>query len=116
MGKNKELGQEGEQLAEDYLKKNGWEILDKNYRYSHSEIDLIGKKDGLLVFFEVKTRTNTTYGMPEDFVDEKKAESVIRAANHFVEIMNWHGNIRFDIISIVKKVEMELEHIEDAFY
>ena len=54
--------------------------------------------------------------MPEDFVDKKKAESVIRAANHFIEVNEWHGNIRFDIISIVKKMETELEHIEDAFY
>jgi len=116
MGKNKELGQEGEQLAADYLNKNGWEVLEMNYRYSHSEVDLIGQKDGLLVFFEVKTRTSTAFGMPEDFVDEKKAESVIRAANHYIEALNWQGNIRFDIISIVKKKEMELAHIEDAFY
>lgn len=116
MGKNKELGQEGEQLAKEYLQKNGWDILETNYRFSHSEIDLIGKKDGFLVFFEVKTRTNTTYGLPEDFVDEKKAAFVIRAANHYIEEVKWQGNIRFDIISILKKVEMELAHIEDAFY
>jgi putative endonuclease len=116
MGKNKELGQEGEQLAADYLNKNGWKVLEMNYRHSHSEVDLIGQKDSLLVFFEVKTRTSTAFGMPEDFVDEKKAASVIRAANHYIEESNWQGNIRFDIISIVKKKEMELEHIEDAFY
>ena len=116
MSKNKELGQEGEQLAADYLKKNGWEILKMNYRHSHSEVDLIGQKDDLLVFFEVKTRTNTAFGMPEDFVDEKKAESVIRAANQYIQESDWKGNIRFDIISIVKKKGMELEHIEDAFY
>jgi putative endonuclease len=116
MGKNKELGQEGEQLAADYLKKNNWKVLEMNYRYSHSEVDLIGQKDQLLVFFEVKTRTNTAFGMPEDFVNEKKAESVIRAANHYVEQINWEGNIRFDIISIVKKDDFELTHIEDAFY
>jgi putative endonuclease len=116
MGKNKELGEQGEQMAADYLKKKGWHILELNYRYSHSEIDLIAKKDGLLVFFEVKTRTSTTYGMPEDFVDKKKAEFIIRAAEHYMHQTDWHGNIRFDIISIVKRGEMELKHIEDAFY
>jgi putative endonuclease len=116
MSKNKELGEEGEQMAADYLKKNGWSILELNYRYGHSEIDLIAEKDGLLVFFEVKARTNTTYGMPEDFVNDRKAEFIIRAAEHYVRQADWHGNIRFDIISIVKKEVMELKHLEDAFY
>jgi putative endonuclease len=116
MGKNKELGIEGERMAADYLKKNGWEIVAMNYRYSYSEIDLIGKKDDVLVFFEVKTRTNTSFGMPEAFVDDKKIEYILRAANHYIETTDWRGNIRFDIISIIKKAEVELDHIEDAFY
>lgn len=116
MGKNKELGQEGEQMAADYLKKNGWQIREMNYRHRRSEIDLIASKDGLLVFFEVKTRTNTTFGLPEDFVDEKKAQNIVRGAEQYIEENDWKGNIRFDIISIIKKADMELEHIEDAFY
>lgn len=116
MGKNKELGQEGEQMAADYLKKNGWVIHETNYRYSRSEIDLIASKNKLLVFVEVKARTNTRYGMPEDFVDEKKAENIIRGAEHYIRETDWNGNIRFDIISIIKKEDMELQHIEDAFY
>lgn len=116
MGKNKELGQEGEQVAADYLKKKGWRILEMNYRFSYSEIDIIAEKDGLVVFIEVKTRTNTSFGMPEDFVNDKKVQFIIRAADHYIQQHDWHGNIRFDIISIIKKREMELEHIEDAFY
>jgi putative endonuclease len=116
MGKNKELGQEGEQMAADYLKKNGWQIREMNYRHRRSEIDLIASKDGLLVFFEVKTRTNTTFGLPEDFVDDKKAQNIVRGAEQYIEENDWQGNIRFDIISIIKKADMELEHIEDAFY
>ena len=54
--------------------------------------------------------------MPEDFVDDKKVQSIMRAADHYIEDNDWHGNIRFDIISIVKKVGMELRHIQDAFY
>ncbi|MCK5467501.1 MAG: YraN family protein [Cyclobacteriaceae bacterium] len=116
MSKNKELGQEGEQLAADYLKKNGWKIQETNYRYSRSEIDLIASKNDLLIFVEVKTRTNTTYGLPEHFVDEKKAENIMKAAEHYIREHDWKSNIRFDIISIIKKVRLELEHIEDAFY
>ena len=77
MSKNKELGQEGEQLAANYLKNKGWSILKMNYRFSRSEIDLIASKNDLLIFVEVKTRTNTSYGLPEDFVDEQKAKNIM---------------------------------------
>ncbi len=116
MGKNKELGQEGEQMAADYLKKNGWQILELNYRYRRSEIDLIATKGQLLVFFEVKARSDTAFGHPEDFVGDKKAENIIKGAEHYIEKLDWKGNIRFDIISIIKKEIPELAHFEDAFY
>ncbi len=116
MSKNKELGIEGEQLAKDYLKKNGWKIRETNYRFRRSEIDLIASKKDLLIFVEVKTRSNTTYGLPEQFVDEKKADNIMKAADHYIREHNWMSNIRFDIISIIKKERIELEHIEDAFY
>ena len=116
MSKNKELGQEGEQIAANYLQKKGWEIHELNYRYSRSEIDLIVSKIDLLVFVEVKTRTNLAFGLPEDFVDKKKAENIMKGAEHYIAEKNWKGNIRFDIISIIKKEIMEIKHIEDAFY
>jgi len=116
MSKNKELGLEGEQLAADYLNKKGYEILEMNYRYKRSEIDIIAVKDDLLVFVEVKARTNTKYGLPENFVDDQKAVNIIQGADHYIKETNWKGNIRFDIISIVKKKNAELLHFEDAFY
>ena len=116
MSKNNTLGLEGEQVASDYLKKKGWQILEMNYRYSRSEIDLIASKDKLIIFVEVKTRTNTNYGHPEDFVDEKKAENIQKGAEHYIRETDWKGNIRFDIISIIKKNDLEIAHIEDAFY
>lgn len=116
MSKSKELGQEGEQLAADYLKKNGWHILEMNYRYRRFEIDLIASKKNYLIFVEVKARTNTAFGLPEQYVDDKKAENIMAAADHYLHEIDWKGNIRFDIISIIKKKTMELEHIEDAFY
>lgn len=116
MSKSKELGQEGEQLAADYLKNKGWQILEMNYRYRRFEIDLIASKKDYLIFVEVKSRTNTTFGLPEQYVDDKKAENIMTAADHYLNEIDWKGNIRFDIISIIKKKTMELEHIEDAFY
>ena len=116
MSKNNELGQEGEQLAADYLKKKGWLIREMNYRFSRSEIDLIASKNDLLIFVEVKARSNIRFGLPEQFVDAKKAENIIKGADHYILETDWKGNIRFDIISIIKKTSIELEHIEDAFY
>ena len=84
MSKNKELGQEGEQIAANYLQKRGWKIHELNYRYSHSEIDLIVSNNDLLVFVEVKTRTNTSCGLPEDFVDEKKAQNIMKGAEYYI--------------------------------
>jgi len=116
MSKNKELGQEGEYLAADYLKKKGWKIHEMNYRYSRSEIDVIASKNDLLIFVEVKTRSNTAFGLPEQFVDEKKAKHIMKAAEHYILTIDWKGQVRFDIISIIKKKILEVEHIEDAFY
>ena len=116
MSKNKELGLEGEQIAANYLRKGGWDILEMNYRYSRSEIDLIASKGEIIIFVEVKTRTNTAFGLPEHFVDEKKAENIMLGAAHYIHKINWKGNIRFDIISIIKKGSTEIKHFEDAFY
>ena len=116
MGKNKDLGLEGEQLAANYLRNESWNVLEMNYRFSRSEVDLIAEKNNLLIFVEVKTRTNTSFGQPEDFVDVKKAENIMAAADHYISEKNWMGNIRFDIISIIKTKEVEIKHFEDAFY
>jgi len=116
MSKNNELGLEGEQLAADYLLSKGFKILEMNYRYKRSEIDIICSKGDLLVFVEVKVRTNTNYGLPEDFVDEPKSVRIVQGADQYIEENDWTGQIRFDIISIIKKDKAELKHFEDAFY
>ena len=116
MGKNKDLGLEGEQLAANYLREKSWHILEMNYRFSRSEVDLVASKDDLLIFVEVKTRTGTSFGQPEEFVDTKKAENIIKAADHYIWEKDWKGKIRFDIISIIKINDIEIRHFEDAFY
>ena len=117
MNSKQDLGQKGEALAEEYLKIRGYETLQRNYRYRHAEIDLITKKDDLLVFVEVKTRTSTIFGMPETFVEDHQAEKITEAAVEFMEETGWEGQIRFDIIAIIWNGQKpEIEHIEDAFY
>ena len=115
MGNNKQLGGEGEQLAVEYLMAKGYAIKERNYRYKRAEVDIIARMDNLLVFVEVKYRSGDAFGFPEEFVGERKIELIHLASENYVEETEWKGNIRFDIISIIKKSIPEIEHLEDAF-
>ena len=111
---NQATGISGENSAVAYLKKKGFEILERNYRYRRGEIDIIGLwNNELLVFFEVKFRKNNSYGEPETFVSSKQVKRILEAADEYIIGINWHRDIRFDIVSISGN---ELLHIEDAFY
>ena len=68
MAQHNELGKKGEQLAVDYLLKNGYNIMERNYRFDKAEVDLIAQKDTVLAIIEVKTRSTTDFGNPQDFV------------------------------------------------
>ena len=110
-------GKEGEAIAADFLVAKGFEIIVRNYRYKHSEIDLIVKKNNWLIFVEVKMRSSDAFGFPEEFVDYKKVKAVLVGAEEYTYRNNWNGNIRFDIVSIRERNgEREVVHIEDAFY
>lgn len=111
------FGKRGEAMAEIELRQKGYKILERNYRHGKSEIDLIATGEGLMVFIEVKTRSSSSFGYPEDFVSKNQQQAIIRAANHYVEEYGWKGDIRFDIVAIVvKQTTMQIEHLKDAFY
>jgi putative endonuclease len=110
-------GNEGEQLAADFLIAKGFEIVRRNYRYKHSEIDLIVKKGNWLIFVEVKTRTSHAFGYPEQFVDRNKVKTILYGALNYMHEINWQGNVRYDIVAVsIRNGKPELHHIEDAFY
>jgi len=113
-----ETGNIGESKAAEYLIENGYSILEKNYRHKRNEIDLIAVRDELLVFVEVKTKSYTQFGNPEEMVDQAKADRVISAAENYVFEQDWPHNIRFDIVSVLMKGErvQEIKHFEDAFH
>ncbi|MFD2161244.1 YraN family protein [Paradesertivirga mongoliensis] len=112
------LGQQGETIARKFLEENAYEILDENWCFGKAEVDLIAYRDKRIVFVEVKTRTTTGFGQPEDFVNESKQILLQKAAEEYLYLMNFKGEIRFDIISILfgKNGEYKLKHIEDAFW
>ncbi|REE01597.1 YraN family protein [Marinoscillum furvescens] len=110
----KNKGKYGEDLAVSYLRRKGFEIIERNYRHRRGEIDLIGLWDNtILVFFEVKLRKDTNYGDPETFVSRRQIKQIIDTAEEYIYGINWHKDIRFDIIAIGNG---QIEHIEDAFY
>ena len=111
------FGKIGEDEAAQFLIKNNYQILDRNYRYKRAEIDIICRKGDLLVFVEVKSRSSAAYGLPETFVSKNQQKSIIGAAEQYIHEMEWSAEVRFDIISIIRnKDEQELEHFKDAFY
>lgn len=116
MAAHNELGKKGEDKAGQYLVANGYEILEHNYQYGKGEIDIICRKDDLLIFVEVKTRKTNAWGYPEMAVTKKKASLMMRTAYAYMEKVNHEWEIRFDIIAITMHKEgEELKHFEDAF-
>ena len=117
MAAHNDLGKRGEKIAVNYLLANGYSVLEQNYRFSRAEIDIIAKKDNILVFIEVKTRSNVKWGYPEVFVNKRKVDLFMDTAYHYMEKIGHEREIRFDIISIVlsKNSPMDFRHFQDAF-
>ena len=117
MVQRKDIGKRGEDEAFRLLKSEGYQILERNYRFKRSEIDLIAEKDGILVFIEVKVRSNNSFGFPESFVSDNQINHILAAAEEYQYQKNWNGNIRFDIISIEgKNNDLKITHFKDAFH
>lgn len=117
MAQHNQLGKKGEQLAVDYLLKKGFEILERNYRFDKAEVDIIAKKEETLAIVEVKTRSTSDFGDPQDFVKPKQIQRLVKAVNEYVLEHGLEVDVRFDIIAIVKdNKSFSIEHLENAFY
>lgn len=113
---NKLLGREGEDIAERFLKKRGYRILERNFSTRSGEIDLIALHGGAVVFVEVKTRTSDAYGAPELAVNLRKQRRMVKAALAYIKYRNLHQvPCRFDVVAITTSAEQEVEHIQNAF-
>lgn len=117
MAEHNDLGFKGEAEAEKYLWANGYTVLKTNFKFDKAEIDIIAQKDDLIVVVEVKTRTGTQFGFPEEFVSAKKEELIFTATEAFLEQNSIDLPVRFDVIAIVqtKSNGTNLEHFKDAF-
>lgn len=115
---NKNVGNGGEQRASDFLLKNGYEIIERNWRTKDGEIDIIATKAQVLVFVEVKTLPNATSDMLEKVLNEEKQQRIIKTAKCFLINHRQYSNslIRFDVIVLDMQNLPPVYHIENAFY
>ena len=111
-------GSRFESLALKYLRRKGYEVLERNFRFGHKEIDIIALDGGTIVFVEVKGRTGRGYGLPGESVSRRKMRHIVKAAEAYL----WRRKLankpcRFDVIcvTVVGNREIEFEHIRNAF-
>ncbi len=112
------LGVLGEELAYQYLRKEGYKVLLRNYECALGEIDLIAKDKGALVFVEVKTRTSSAMGHPAEAVTSAKQHQILKCAQFYVKRYGIREvPCRFDVVSILipSSGETRIELIRDAF-
>lgn len=123
----KDFGDYGEEIAASYLEKIGYRILERNYRFERSELDLVALSPDVqggagleLVFVEVKIRAGLGFGRPEEAVSEAKRRNLVRAAQAFLHERRLEkAKCRFDVISIVERAgggKPEIQHFERAFW
>ncbi len=111
-------GHWGETVAASFLKKSGFEILQRNYRAERGEIDIIARKAGTIVFVEVKAGKVSDYGLPEERVTPAKQRQLYKVAGCFIEAHpELPDNFRFDVIVVEGSPERyQIRHYQNAFY
>lgn len=113
---NKEQGNYGENLAAKMLKKSGYEIIGRNFTTKVGEIDIIAKKDGYIVFIEVKFRSDIGRGRPAEAVDYYKQKKIIKVAKEYIQKEKLDGNdFRFDVVEVLNGNPPMGRIIENAF-
>ena len=118
MSKQNLIGKKGEDLAKDFLRALGYQILETNWRFGRAEIDIIARIDGILVFVEVKTRSYEYFGAPETSITPRKELLISEAAAAYMREIEHQWEFRFDVVSVVlhKGETPALTHYEDAFF
>ncbi|MDH5760912.1 MAG: YraN family protein [Gemmatimonadota bacterium] len=112
------LGRRGEALAAAYLEEDGWSILVRNFRFGRREVDLVVRRGDILAFVEVKARTGSRFGSPEEAVTWRKRREIEAVAAYFLAV---HGAgevaVRFDVVSVFipGRGPPTVRHIEDAW-
>ncbi|MBE8950558.1 MAG: YraN family protein [Quinella sp. 3Q1] len=118
MSKQKTFGKFGEDSAAKFLEAQGYTIVARNFRIRSAEIDIIARRDDVLVFVEVKARSDIRHGLPSEAVTFRKQKKIIEAAGVFLQDENFSEcACRFDIVEVYLRGDCveEINHIENAF-
>jgi putative endonuclease len=117
LNKRQQFGKESESLAARHLKKNGYKILERNYRNELGEIDIIAKEKGVLVFVEVKAGKTPFYGNPKWAVTPKKQRKISMVALYYLKTTKQiHVKARFDVVAVsLTNENPRIEIIKNAF-
>lgn len=124
---NRRRGDEAEKLAAEYLERNGYRILERNYHFSHNETDIIAEDDTYIIFVEVKARKNTEaslrFGRPAAAVTKSKQLRLIECARGYLATHFTSKQPRLDVIELyinsdgaITKRNTEIKHIKNAFH
>jgi putative endonuclease len=112
------LGRWGEQMAAAYLEQRGYCILEHNARTAFGELDLVARQGDVLVFVEVKTRSSTTFGLPEASITARKRQHLLSAAQAYLQNHpDLDGDWRVDVIAILRSHPAhppQISHFENA--
>ena len=106
----------GEELAVAYLRENGYVILERDWHSKHRDIDIIARKDDVIIFVEVKTRSSSDVCSPLQAVNYQKLRNLRFAINHYINYRKMDNPWRFDVITVVGSINSskpEINHIED---
>lgn len=114
---NQVLGLRGERIAERWLTRKGWRVLQRRFRDGHRDLDLIAERSGTVAFVEVKARSGAGFGTPVEAVDWRKRRELIRSARMWISRHGQPGEeYRFDVIGVLLREERVLvRHVENAF-
>ncbi|SJZ91605.1 YraN family protein [Sediminibacterium ginsengisoli] len=118
MKNNKHTGSAGEQHAVDFLTRSGYEVLERNWRFRHWEVDIIASRNGKLHFVEVKTRTSHRFGHPEESITMEKMRHLRNAAEEYQYRHPEWKYIQFDVLAITfqDNILKEVFLIEDVYF
>ena len=98
-----QLGRKAEDEAADYLSKNGYRILHRNLRARFGEIDVVARDGPALCFVEIKARSSTRFGFPEEAVNFQKRQKLLKLAAWYLQSRRpaGHSHVRFDVLSLL---------------
>lgn len=131
MAQHNEVGKIGEKLAREFLEKQGYKILEQNYKTKYAEIDLVcvkpeeislkkmfgsakkneNKESSKLIFVEVRTKVGEQFGTPEDTLDKRKLWKVLQNAKFYSGFTGWQGPERIDAICIVLHADFSVNRL-----